>query len=145
MEKNHQLWLFTCSQSTPVEPEGGWDKCRINFHTLETSDTIIKKTVHRWNLLHLTRLTYIFKWKRFLLSTIFLRCNNQASIKVSYICITACKFSCSFEINSSLFMFSLWMTLKICRLKLKAGLDPLTFGMKCKYMSFLLWCLHETI
>ena len=22
---------------TPVTPEGGWDKCRINFHTLEIS------------------------------------------------------------------------------------------------------------
>ena len=28
---------------TPVTPEGGWDKRRINFHTLETSDTILKK------------------------------------------------------------------------------------------------------
>ena len=31
---------------TPVTPEGGWDKCRINFNTLETSDTILKKTVY---------------------------------------------------------------------------------------------------
>ena len=30
----------------PITPEGGRDKCRINFHTLETSDTILKKTVY---------------------------------------------------------------------------------------------------
>ena len=35
---------------TPVTPEGGRDKCRINFHTLKTSDTILEKAVyiHVW-------------------------------------------------------------------------------------------------
>ena len=33
---------------TPFTSKGGvWDKCRINFYTLETSDTILKKTVYR--------------------------------------------------------------------------------------------------
>ena len=33
---------------TPFTSKGGvWDKCRINFYTLETSDTILKKMVYR--------------------------------------------------------------------------------------------------
>ena len=31
----------------PVTPAGGWDKGRIYFQTLESSDTILKKTVYR--------------------------------------------------------------------------------------------------
>ena len=30
----------------PVCPTGGWDSCRINFHTLWFSQTILKKTVN---------------------------------------------------------------------------------------------------
>ena len=44
---------------TPATPEGGWDKCGINFHTLETSDTILKKTVYCVNSNTVRRVAHV--------------------------------------------------------------------------------------
>ena len=43
MHKNSITLIVYILPLTPVTPEGGWDKCRIYFHTLETYDIILKR------------------------------------------------------------------------------------------------------